>query len=83
MRLYREVRPDAVIMDITMPRKNGLEAMSEILALDPRARVIMLTALDQKSVATTAIVFGAKDFLTKPVLPDHLLLTLKKVLRGQ
>jgi two-component system chemotaxis response regulator CheY len=80
VRLYREVKPDAVLMDITMPRKNGLEAMSEILKLDPRARVIMLTALDQKSVAATAIVFGAKDFLAKPVQPERLLLMLKKVL---
>ena len=64
-----------------MPRKNGLEALSEILKFDPRARVIMLTALDHKSVAETAIVFGAKDFLAKPFRFDQLVLMLEKVLK--
>jgi len=70
-----------VLMDITMPRKNGLEALSEILELNPDAQVVMLTALDQKSVAATAIMFGAKDFLAKPVSPGLLIQTLEKVLR--
>ena len=81
VRVYREARPDAVLMDITMPGKNGLEALSEIMQFDPRARVVMLTALDQKSVAVTAIVSGAKDFLAKPVRPEQLIATLEKVLR--
>ena len=81
VRVYRKSRPDVVLMDITMPRKNGLEALSEILSLDPRAQVIMLTALDQKSVAATAIMFGAKDFLAKPVHPNLLIKALEKVLR--
>jgi chemotaxis receptor (MCP) glutamine deamidase CheD/CheY-like chemotaxis protein len=81
VRLYREARPDVVLMDITMPRKNGLEALADILKFDPRARVIMLTALDQKSVAATAILTGAKDFLAKPVRPERLLLALEKALR--
>ncbi len=81
VRLYRETKPDVVLMDITMPRKNGLEALADILKFDPRARVIMLTALDQKSVAATAILTGAKDFLAKPVRPDRLLQALEKALR--
>jgi two-component system chemotaxis response regulator CheY len=81
VRIYRKSKPDVVLMDITMPRKNGLEALSEILTLDPRALVIMLTALDQKSVAATAIMFGAKDFLAKPVRPSLLIEALEKVLR--
>ena len=79
--LYHKDKPDVVLMDITMPRKNGLDALSDILELDPRALVIMLTALDQKSVAATAIMFGAKDFLAKPVCPNLLIKTLEKVLR--
>lgn len=81
VRIYRKSKPDVVLMDITMPRKNGLEALSDILKFDPRARVIMLTALDQKSVAATAILTGAKDFLAKPVRPERLLLALEKALR--
>jgi len=81
VRIYREDKPDVVLMDITMPGKNGLEALSEIMQFDPRARVVMLTALDQKSVAVTAIVSGAKDFLAKPVRPEQLIATLEKVLR--
>jgi len=81
VRLYRETRPDVVLMDITMPRKNGLEALADILKFDPRACVIMLTALDQKSVAATAILTGAKDFLAKPVRPERLIQALEKALR--
>ncbi len=81
VRVYREARPDAVLMDITMPGKSGLDALNEIIELDPHARVIMLTALDQKSVAATALVAGAKDFMAKPVRPEQLMAALEKVLR--
>jgi two-component system chemotaxis response regulator CheY len=78
---YRQANPDAVLMDITMPRKDGLEALTEIRQFDPQAKVIMLTALDQQSVVTQAIQFGAKDFLVKPVPPHQLIMAVQKVLR--
>ena len=78
---YRRDRPDAVLMDIMMPRKDGLEALSEIRQIDPQARVIMLTALDQEVAVTRAIHLGAKDFLVKPASPERLLDTLQKTLR--
>ena len=77
---YRQFSPDAVLMDITMPRKDGLQALTEIRELDPRAKVIMLTALDQELAATRAIHIGAKDFLVKPVPPSQLIVTLQNVL---
>ena len=77
---YPSARPDAVIMDITMPEMNGMDALVKIRMLDPRARVIMLTALDQNLIAARAVHMGAKDFLVKPVLPGKLLMVLKKVL---
>ena len=77
---YRSANPDVVLMDITMPRKDGLEALSEICKLDPQAKVIMLTALDQQSVAVKAMWVGAKDFLAKPVSIERLSMALKKVL---
>lgn len=78
---YRASRPDAVLMDITMPEMNGMDALAEIRQIDSRANVIMLTALDQQLVAARAVHMGAKDFLVKPVLPTQLLLALQKVLR--
>jgi two-component system chemotaxis response regulator CheY len=77
---YQAKSPDAVIMDITMPRKDGISALREILDFDSRARVIMLTALGQQSVVLEAMKAGAKDFLVKPYDPDRVLKTLGKVL---
>jgi two-component system chemotaxis response regulator CheY len=77
---YHRTRPDAVLMDITMPRKDGLQALTEIREFDTRAKVIMLTALDQELAATRAIHVGAKDFLVKPVPPNRLLAALQKAL---
>ena len=79
--IYRLTKPDVVLMDVTMPRKSGLQALSEIRQLDPDAKVIVLTALDQAAVATEAIRLGAKDFLAKPVENQKLLATLAKVLK--
>ena len=80
VRTYRQTRPDAVLMDITMPRKDGLQALTEIREFDSRARVIMLTALDQELAATRAIHIGAKDFLVKPAPPNRVLLALQRAL---
>jgi two-component system chemotaxis response regulator CheY len=80
VRIYGEARPDVVLMDITMPRKDGLEALAEIRQLDPTAKAIMLTALDQPLLAGRAVLIGAKDFLTKPVRSGRLLMALRKVL---
>jgi two-component system, chemotaxis family, chemotaxis protein CheY len=80
VKTYRSKNPDAVIMDITMPRKDGLSALREIRALDSRAKVIMLTALGQQSMVLEAMKAGAKDFLVKPYDPDRVLRTLVKVL---
>ena len=77
---YRQARPDVVLMDITMPRKDGLQALLEIREFDVRARVIMLTALDQELAATRAIHIGAKDFLVKPVPPNRVLSALRRAL---
>jgi two-component system chemotaxis response regulator CheY len=78
---YRRDRPDAVLMDITMPQKDGLQALTEIRELDTKAKVIMLTALDQELAATRAIHLGAKDFLVKPVPPSRVITALQRALR--
>jgi two-component system chemotaxis response regulator CheY len=77
---YPLTKPDVVLMDITMPEMNGLDALAKIRLLDPQAKVVMLTALDQELIATQAVHMGAKDFLVKPILPNKLLSALQKAL---
>ena len=77
---YRSAQPDAVLMDITMPHKDGLTALSEIREFDPQARVIMLTALGQQTLVLQAMKSGATDFLVKPYDPDRVIKTLEKAL---
>ena len=77
---YKTARPDVVLMDITMPEMDGLTALREIRAVDPNARVVMLTALGQESVVLEAIRHGAQDFVVKPFEPEHVLETIHKVM---
>ena len=77
---YREVKPDVVLMDFAMPRKNGMVALNEIRRFDPHAKIIMLTALGQQAIVLRVMQAGAIDFLTKPYDPDRILSVLKKVL---
>jgi len=78
--VYSAEKPDAVLMDITMPDMDGLAALKEIKAADPGAKVVMLTALGQESVVLDAIKAGAKDFVVKPFEPDRVLSAIEKVL---
>lgn len=78
---YRLTNPDAVLMDITMPGKDGLAALTEIRRFDPQAKVIMLTALGQQAMVLQAMQAGAKDFLVKPYDPERVINALQKVLR--
>lgn len=77
--LYKELKPDLVTMDITMPVMDGLEALSEIMKFDENAKVIMVTAAGQESKVTRAIKAGAVEFLTKPYEKDTLLRVIKEV----
>ncbi len=70
--MYGETKPDLVTMDITMREKDGLEAASEILAKDAKARIIMVTALGQEDLLAKAIKMGVKDFVVKPFPPERL-----------
>ncbi len=77
---YAEWRPDAVLMDITMPEMDGLAALKEIRKLDPSARVAMVTAMGQQAIVMEALKAGAKDFVLKPFQPDRILAMLQKLL---
>ena len=80
VKTYAEWRPDAVLMDITMPEMDGLAALKEIRKLDPSARVAMVTAMGQQDIVIEALKAGAKDFVLKPFQPDRILATLHKLL---
>ena len=80
VRQYAQHRPDAVLMDITMPEMDGLAALKEIRKLDPTARVAMVTAMGQQAIVMEALRAGAKDFVLKPFQPDRVLGALQKLL---
>jgi two-component system chemotaxis response regulator CheY len=77
---YQELRPDAVTLDITMPEKDGLSALADIMAADPSARVVMCSALGQERKALAAMQLGAKDFVVKPFHPERVARALAQAL---
>ncbi|HBT20142.1 MAG TPA: two-component system response regulator [Peptococcaceae bacterium] len=76
---YRELKPDVVTMDITMPEKDGITAVREIMALDSNARIIMCSAMGQQAMVMEAIQAGAKDFIVKPFQQERVIQALQKV----
>lgn len=77
---YGELAPDLVIMDITMPNMDGLEALKAIRAKDPNANIVMCSAMGQESMVMDAVRSGAKDFIVKPFKPDRILKTVSTIL---
>jgi two-component system chemotaxis response regulator CheY len=78
--LFRAVSPDLVTMDITMPEMDGISAVKEIRKIDPEAKVVMCTAMGQKSMVMEAVSAGAKDFIVKPFQPDKVLESIQKLI---
>lgn len=77
---YPEAKPDLVLMDITMPEIDGIEAVRRIKALDPNANVIMCSAMGQQAMVIEAIQAGAKDFIVKPFQANRVLEAVRKVI---
>lgn len=75
---YRELRPDLVTLDITMPKMDGLAALKAIVGEDPSAVVVMCSAMGQQSMVIDAIQSGAKDFIVKPFQPERVNECLQK-----
>ena len=71
MELFREISPDLVLLDITMPGRSGLEVLEEILGLAPEAKVIMCSVVGQEMMIQKALTAGALDFIVKPFKPDE------------
>ncbi len=76
---YKEVSPDLVLMDITMPEMDGIQALKEIKKADAGAKVIMCSAMGQQAMVIESIQAGAKDFIVKPFQADRVLEAVKKV----
>ena len=79
VRLYQELKPDLVTMDLVMPVLGGNDALRQIRALDPSARVVVVTALDQKEIVIESIRDGAIDFIVKPFERDRIAALFQKV----
>ena len=77
---YVAIKPDLVLMDITMPVMDGLTAVAEIKKIDAEAKIVMCSALGQQNTVMSAIKAGAKDFIVKPYQPDKILTTIKRII---
>ena len=76
---YNETKPDLVMMDITMPEMDGIQALKKIKESDPGATVIMCSAMGQQAMVIEAIQSGAKDFIVKPFQAERVLEAVRKV----
>jgi len=77
---YKELKPDLITMDITMPEMDGIQALKEIKKIEPSAKVIMCSAMGQQAMVIDAIQAGAKDFIVKPFQADRVIEAIKKTL---
>jgi len=77
--LYKELQPDIVTMDITMPEMSGLDALKEIMKSNPQAKIVMVSAMGQEAMVREAIVSGAKGFIVKPFKEEGIIAAIKKL----
>lgn len=77
---FKELQPDLVTMDITMPEMDGITALKEIRKINPNAKVVMCSAMGQQAMVIDAIQVGAKDFIVKPFQADRVLEAIQKTL---
>lgn len=77
---YKELFPDLVIMDITMPEVDGIQAVREIKKINKNSQIIMCSAMGQQAMVIESIQAGARDFIVKPFQPERVIEAVKKVL---
>jgi len=77
---YKELKPELVIMDITMPEMDGIQAVKEIRSIDPNAKIIMCSAMGQQAMVIEAIQAGARDFIVKPFQKERVIESVKKAM---
>lgn len=76
---YKELKPDIVTLDITMPQMDGLQALDEMKAFDKDCKVVMVSAVGQESNVRKAVMKGAKSFIVKPFKEEHIIKVLNSV----
>ncbi len=79
---YKEMRPDLVTMDIVMPEMDGIEAVRQIMKIDPNAKILMCSAMGQQPLVVEALEAGAKDFIIKPFQPSKVIEAVEKALKS-
>lgn len=77
---YKELKPDLMTMDIIMPEMDGIQALEEIIKFDVNAKVVMVTAIDQREALMKAIRLGATDYIVKPFEADRVMSAVQKAL---
>lgn len=82
IKAYTSLQPDLVTMDITMPEMDGINAVRGIMALDPKAKIIMCSAMGQQDLVIEAIQSGAKDFVVKPFNEDRVVTAINRALEA-
>jgi two-component system, chemotaxis family, chemotaxis protein CheY len=80
---YKQFKPDVVTMDVNMPKADGIQALQSILRINPRAKVVMVTAVEQKHVIQDAMKAGARDYIIKPFDRPNIALVINKVIRSR
>ncbi len=78
LRLYESLRPDVMVLDITMPKMDGIAALARLMRRDPNARVVMCSALDEERLIVRAIQLGARDFVVKPFRRERVVSAVRK-----
>jgi two-component system chemotaxis response regulator CheY len=77
---YLAEKPDLILMDITMPVMDGLEALRKLKEMDKNIKVVMCSAMGQETMVVDALKLGAKDFIVKPFKPDRIMKTVNSIL---
>ncbi|TBR10129.1 MAG: response regulator [Candidatus Nitrosotenuis sp.] len=81
VKAYQAQKPDLVTMDVNMPRADGIQALRAIMKIDPTAKVVMVTSVEQKQIVQDAMKIGARDYIVKPFDRSNVGLVLNKVMR--
>lgn len=79
LKMFHEFQPDIVTLDITMPEMSGLEVLDEMMRVAPQTRVLIISAISEKSVAIQALQKGAKAFIQKPYQPVEIIGQIRKL----